>query len=215
MQDLTLTLTMNHRYLYSILVLEARICRAILLCTRLGNQLRRVTLRKRKLVPFIFLKALGFRRPPPLAIHPHIHLSHPYAHLPTHYTSMHCSSTQLRTHHVHPSHRPTHLPTRPCMHPVGPSVFIIIHLFYFVLFVLFVCLAFLFFFFLYRLNEAVRSVFLHLTGPMAWARERVVVIGRSLGSGPATYLAREFQPGVRIRVTTQVSLEVLKYNVNN
>lgn len=59
----------------------------------------------------------------------------------------------------------------------------------------------------YRLNEAVRSVFLHLTGPMAWARERVVIIGRSLGSGPATFLAREFHPGVRIH-------ELLKFRAN-
>ena len=47
------------------------------------------------------------------------------------------------------------------------------------------------------LNAAVRSVFLHLTEDMAWPVDRVIVMGRSLGSGPAVRIAREFQPGVR------------------
>eukprot|EP00904_Undaria_pinnatifida_P008158 jgi/Undpi1/4472/HiC_scaffold_17.g07826.m1 len=45
------------------------------------------------------------------------------------------------------------------------------------------------------LNAAVRSVFLHLTEDMAWPVDRVIVMGRSLGSGPAVRIAREFQPG--------------------
>ena len=47
------------------------------------------------------------------------------------------------------------------------------------------------------LNAAVRSVFLHLTEAMAWPTDRLIVMGRSLGSGPAARIAREFQPGVR------------------
>lgn len=41
-----------------------------------------------------------------------------------------------------------------------------------------------------------RVAFLHLTEMMGWPAERVVVMGRSLGSGPASRLAREFCPGV-------------------
>ncbi|CBN77607.1 conserved unknown protein [Ectocarpus siliculosus] len=44
-------------------------------------------------------------------------------------------------------------------------------------------------------NAAVRVAFLHITEVMGWPADRVVVMGRSLGSGPAACLAREFQPG--------------------
>ncbi|CAM9823189.1 unnamed protein product [Pylaiella littoralis] len=45
------------------------------------------------------------------------------------------------------------------------------------------------------INAAVRVAFLHLTEMMGWPAERVVIMGRSLGSGPAARLAREFRPG--------------------
>lgn len=48
----------------------------------------------------------------------------------------------------------------------------------------------------YSINAAVRVAFLHLTEMMGWPAERVVIMGRSLGSGPAARLAREFRPGV-------------------
>ncbi|CAM9718042.1 unnamed protein product [Scytosiphon promiscuus] len=44
-------------------------------------------------------------------------------------------------------------------------------------------------------NAAVRVAFLHITEVMGWPANRVIVMGRSLGSGPAARLAREFQPG--------------------
>ncbi|CAM9933767.1 unnamed protein product [Hapterophycus canaliculatus] len=46
------------------------------------------------------------------------------------------------------------------------------------------------------INAAVRVAFLHITEVMGWPAKRVVVMGRSLGSGPAARLAREFRPGV-------------------
>eukprot|EP00903_Cladosiphon_okamuranus_P011539 g10864.t1 len=45
------------------------------------------------------------------------------------------------------------------------------------------------------INAAVRVAFLHLTEVMGWPAEQVVIMGRSLGSGPAARIAREFQPG--------------------
>lgn len=51
------------------------------------------------------------------------------------------------------------------------------------------------------INAALEVVFLRLTQAMSWPADQIIVMGRSLGSGPAARLAREFHPGVRIKYT--------------